>query len=80
MEKCAARIEGGVVMRVIVIPDGLVDDTAVTEFCNHLGLDGDWVATDQSGSRGKYAGQGDLWDGEEFTSPPAPDPVFPEGS
>jgi len=35
-------------------------------------LETEWVQTSYSGSmRGKYAGQGDSWDGVEFASPVA---------
>lgn len=72
----AAKIENGVVTQVIVVPDNLDEtesDAAITAYCNGIGLPGDWVRTSynaaNNGFRGKYAGQGDLWDGEQFTSP-----------
>ena len=66
----AAKIENGVVTQVIVIPNQGDDDAAVKAYCNSIGLDGDWVDTSYLGARrGKYAGIGDLWDGENFTSP-----------
>jgi hypothetical protein len=66
----AAKIENGVVTQVIVIPHCGDDDSAVTAYCNSIGLEGTWVDTSYVGSRrGKYAGIGDSWDGENFVSP-----------
>ena len=71
----AAKIENGVVTQVIVIPFMDDDDAKVTAYCNSIGLDGTWVDTSYTGSRrGKYAGIGDLWDGENFSSPVVADP------
>ena len=68
----AALIEDGIVRNVIVIPHMDDDDAKVTAYCNSIGLAGVWVDTSYSGSRrGKYAGLGDSWDGENFTSPAA---------
>ncbi len=66
----AAKIENGVVTSVIVIPFMDDDDAKVTAYCRSIGLDGTWVDTSYTGSRrGKYAGIGDTWDGENFVSP-----------
>ena len=66
----AAKIENGIVTQVIVIPFMDDDDAKVTAYCNSIGLDGVWVDTSYLGSRrGKYAGIGDTWDGENFVSP-----------
>lgn len=75
----AAKIENGIVTQVIVIPFMDDDDAKVTAYCNSIGLDGIWVDTSYLGSRrGKYAGIGDLWDGENFTSPIVEVLVSPE--
>ena len=71
----AALIEDGIVRNVIVIPYMDDDDAKVTAYCNSIGLAGVWVDTSYTGSRrGKYAGLGDSWDGENFTSPAAVEP------
>lgn len=73
----AAKIENGIVTQVIVIPFMDDDDAKVTAYCNSIGLDGTWVDTSYLGSRrGKYAGIGDTWDGENFTSPVIEVPVI----
>ena len=73
----AALIEDGIVRNVIVIPYCNDSDAEVTAYCNSIGLAGTWVDTSYTGSRrGKYAGLGDSWDGENFSSPAAP--VVPE--
>jgi hypothetical protein len=66
----AAKIENGIVTQVIVIPFMDDDDAKVTAYCNSIGLEGLWLDTSYLGSRrGKYAGIGDTWDGENFISP-----------
>ena len=68
----AARIEGGIVEEVIVIPYMGDDDTKITEYCNSIGLPGTWIDTSYLGARrGQYAGIGDRYDAEldEFVSP-----------
>ncbi len=66
----AAKIENGVVTQVIVIPFCNDDDSEITAYCNGIGLDGTWIDTSYlGGRRGKYAGIGDTWDGENFVSP-----------
>jgi hypothetical protein len=75
----AAKIENGIVTQVIVIPFCNDDDTEVTAYCNSIGLEGVWVDTSYVGARrSKYAGIGDSWDGENFTSPVVEVPVAPE--
>jgi len=65
----AARIENGVVREVIVIPYCGDDDAQVTAYCNSIGLAGTWIDTSYLGARrGKYAGIGDIWNGEQFVS------------
>jgi len=74
----AARVEDGIVREVIVIPYMDDDDTKVTEYCNSIGLDGNWLDTSYMGARrGKYAGVGDTYDADldEFVSPQQPEPV-----
>lgn len=65
----AARIENGIVREVIVIPYCGDDDAQITAYCNSIGLAGTWIDTSYTGSRrGKYAGIGDIWNGEQFVS------------
>jgi hypothetical protein len=72
----AAKIENGVVTQVIVIPFMDDDDAKVTAYCNSIGLDGVWVDTSYIGARrSKYAGIGDLFDGENFISPVVEEPA-----
>lgn len=59
----AARIEDGIVCEVIVIPYMDDDDAKVTEYCNSIGIEGEWIDTSYTGSRrGKYAAIGDIYD------------------
>ena len=64
----AARLEEGIVREVIVVPDGLggdESDTAIEQFLNHIGIDGNWIRTSYNGSiRGCYAGIGYTYDAE----------------
>ena len=82
-----AQVEDGIVRQVIVVGN---DDCGGGEFpasepvgqafIASLGLTGEWRQTSYSGSfRGKYAGQGDTFDGDEFLSPELPAPIE-EGS
>ena len=73
-----ARVENETVQEVIVINNEVILDENGTEqesigidFCKSLyGPHTEWVQTSYNGSfRGKYAGQGDIWDGENFISP-----------
>lgn len=71
-----ARIENGTVREVIVVSnDDAPTEAAGQAFIASIGLAGDWVQTSYNGNpiegqdRGKYAGIGDLWDGEQFTTP-----------
>ena len=79
-----AKIENDIVVEVIVVSN----DDALTEadgqaFIASIGLDGVWVQTSynnnevEGASRGKFAGVGDIWNGTEFVTPPAPEPVEP---
>ena len=74
----AAKIIDGVVTQVIVIPYMDDDDAKITEYCNSIGLEGNWIDTSYMGSRrGKYAGIGDTYDvlADVFISPPGPAPI-----
>jgi hypothetical protein len=70
-----AKVENGVVREVVVIGnDDAPTEAAGKAFIASIGLAGEWVQTSYNGNpiegenRGKYAGIGDLWDGEQFTS------------
>lgn len=64
----AARIDDdGIVREVIVIPYMDDDDAKITAYCHSIGLAGTWLDTSYLGARrGKFAGIGDRWDGENF--------------
>lgn len=73
-----AKIENGIVREVIVVSnDVIVDSNGVEQeqlgidFCKSLyGQDTEWVQTSYNGNiRGKYAGIGMTWDGQEFKYP-----------
>ena len=71
-----ARIENGVVREVIVVSNENASTEAEGQaFIAACGLDGEWVQTSYNNNpiegqhRGKYAGIGDLWDGQRFTTP-----------
>jgi len=75
-----AKIENGVVREVIVISnDDAPTEAAGQAFITSIGLEGEWVQTSYNNNpvegqdRGKYAGIGDLWDGEQFTTPSSGD-------
>ena len=75
-----AKIENGVVREVIVVGNENAPDEATGQaFIASIGLAGDWIQTSynnnpiEGASRGKYAGIGDLWNGNEFTSPQVDD-------
>lgn len=80
-----ARIEDGIVRQVLVVrneiiatPAGKDSETKGKKFLQGLfGADTEWVQTSYSASfRGKYAGDGDVWDGTNFISrAPDVDPV-----
>jgi len=69
----AAQVsEQGIVQQVIVIPDLGADDGQITDYCNQIGLVGNWLACSYAGAiRGRYPGVGDLYDQatDEFLSP-----------
>ena len=74
-----AKIENGVVREVIVVGnDDAPTEAAGQAFIASIGLGGEWVQTSYHNNpvgepptvRGKYAGIGDLWDGETFSTPP----------
>jgi hypothetical protein len=73
-----AKIEDGIVREVIVInnevlhdENGVEQESIGIDFCKSLyGADTEWVQTSYNNNfRGKYAGSGDTWDGENFISP-----------
>lgn len=74
-----ARVENGVVSEVIVVANEvLLDENEIEQesiganFCKDL-LGGEWVQTSYNAKfRGKFANNGDLWNGQEFKSPPIP--------
>ena len=77
-----ARVQDGVVREVIVVSnDDAPTEAAGQAFIASIGLDGEWIQTSYYNNpvgepptvRGKYAGPGDLWDGETFRSPEAQD-------
>lgn len=70
-----ARVEDGIVREVIVVSNDVITDSDGVEqeqlgvdFCKSLfGADTEWVQTSYNGSfRGRYAGMGMTWDGQEF--------------
>jgi hypothetical protein len=72
-----ARVENNIVREVIVVNNEVILDENETEqesigidFCKSLyGPHTEWVQTSYNSSfRGKYAGLGDTWDGENFIS------------
>ena len=73
-----ARINRGFVEEVIVVSnDDAPTEAAGKAFIASLGLTGEWVQTSYNNNpiegqhRGKYAGIGDIWDGDKFSTPPA---------
>lgn len=73
--------EEGIVENVIVVNNEDILDSKGKEsekvgqaFIKSIGLEGTWIQTSYNNSfRGKYAGIGDTWDGENFVSPVVPD-------
>ena len=75
-----ARVADGTVREVIVVSnDDAPTEAAGQAFIASIGLDGQWVQTSYNNNpvegqdRGKYAGIGDLWDGQQFTTPSSGD-------
>ena len=71
-----AKVTDGVVETVIVVSnDDAPTEAAGKAFISAIGLSGEWVQTSYNNNpiedqdRGKYAGIGDLWDGEKFSTP-----------
>lgn len=73
-----ARVEDNIVREVIVVNNDVLKDANGVEqeaigiaFCKSLyGDNTEWIQTSYNGNfRGKYAGSGDKWDGENFISP-----------
>jgi hypothetical protein len=60
--------ENGIVLRVLVVDDS--QENRGQEFlADDLGLGGTWIQTSYNVNfAGKYAGIGDIWDGEKFVS------------
>ena len=71
----AALIDNGIVRSVIVIPAGLggdENDSAITEYLNGIGIEGEWIRTSYNGNiRGCYAAVGYTYDAEldQFIAP-----------
>lgn len=68
-----AKVIDGIVQQVIVVSnDDAPTEAAGQIFIAAIGLDGEWVQTSYNNNlvegqdRGKYAGIGDLWNGEQF--------------
>ena len=86
----AAKIDSGIVREVIVVDNDKLPDggeyspeveTALNEYLNGIGLDGDWKLTSYNNNfRGTYAGQGYTYDPDldEFDAPVIPDPEIVE--
>jgi hypothetical protein len=81
-----AEIMDGRVTRVLVLENSVIatdkgndSETKGKKFLQGIfGSETEWVQTSLTASfRGKFAGQGDIWDGSEFTTPKQPnvDPV-----
>ena len=72
-----AKVENGIVSQVIVVNNAVILDENGQEqesigaaFCNDL-LGGEWVQTSYNANfRGRFANPGDIWNGQEFQSPP----------
>ena len=57
------------VLRVLVV-DNSQEHRGQEFLANDLGLGGTWIQTSYNANfGGKYAGVGDIWDGEKFVSP-----------
>lgn len=72
-----AKVENGVVQEVNVVNNDVLANTDFPEsepigqaFIASLGITGEWLQTSYHANfRGKYAGIGDIWDGQQFSSP-----------
>jgi hypothetical protein len=59
----------GIVLRVLVV-DNSQEERGQEFLAQDLGLGGTWIQTSYNANiRGKFAGIGDIWDGENFISP-----------
>lgn len=75
-----ARIEEGIVRDVVTVNNDALDggefpasEALGQDLLAEAGIEGEFVQCSYSGSfRSAYPGQGWLWDGENFTPPPAP--------
>ena len=57
------------VLRVVVVPNEFETD-GQTYLADTIGLGGTWVQTSYNATfGGKYAGEGDTWDGTNFVAP-----------
>lgn len=71
-----ARVENGLVTQVIVVNNETLSDLDFPDsepvgqaFIASLGLDGTWKQTSYNAKfRGKFAGAGDKWTGQNFKS------------
>jgi hypothetical protein len=73
-----AKVSNGIVEQVIVVSnDDAPTEAAGKAFIASIGLEGEWIQTSYNSNpiegkdRGHYAGIGDRWNGEKFTSPEA---------
>ena len=76
-----AKVENGIVREIIVVSNtDAPTEAAGKAFIANIGLAGEWVQTSYNNNpvegqdRGKYAGIGDTWDGEKFTTPTVEQP------
>ena len=61
--------KNGIVLRVLVV-DNSQEHRGQQFLADDLGLGGTWIQTSYNANfGGKYAGIGDIWDGEKFISP-----------
>jgi hypothetical protein len=67
-----AQVENGIVKQVLVVNDTVLEDQDGSEFLHDL-FGGEWIETsddpDSDAFRGKYAANGDTWDGTNFSTP-----------
>lgn len=64
-----------VVLRIVVVPNEFETD-GQTYLADKIGLGGTWVQTSYNANfGGKYAGEGDTWDGTNFIAPVTEEPT-----
>jgi hypothetical protein len=75
-----AKVEKGVVLQVVVVPDEHEENGQ--EYLNSLGIEGTWIQTSYNANfRARYAAIGDRYDSETDTfkpSQPGPEYVWDE--